>query len=185
MDLRVYKTRMLLKETLVSLIEEKPLRKITIREISERAKINRGTFYLHYLDIYDMVEKLELEVTDKVKEIVDNENPLAMNYLILPVLGKIIEYFYEEQQFIRALISPNGNPYFLTDIQNIMIEHTLKIYKQNFKKHEDNTVRIAVTFIVSGGVSVFSEWFKSGCKTPIQEIIQTCEAIISHGINRF
>jgi AcrR family transcriptional regulator len=183
MDRRIDKTKKVLKETLVSLMEEKELRKITISEITTRANVNRGTFYLHYLDIYDMVEKLGDEIIDKIKEIVDSNNPLAMNYLYLPVLVKIVEYFYQDQQFIRAMISPNGDPFFLGRIQKIMIEHTMKLYKKDFKYYDENYVRVIMTFIVSGGVGVFTEWFKGGCKTPIHEVIAPCEAIISKGMN--
>ena len=51
MDRRIKKTHILLKKTLTELIEEKELRKITVSEFCERANINRGTFYLHFLDI--------------------------------------------------------------------------------------------------------------------------------------
>ena len=74
-------------------MEKKELRKITVTEITKKANINRGTFYLHYFDIYDMVEKLEDEIITKIKKIVDDANPLQMNYLYLPVLVKIVEYF--------------------------------------------------------------------------------------------
>ncbi|MFA6889664.1 MAG: TetR/AcrR family transcriptional regulator, partial [Bacilli bacterium] len=86
MDRRVDKTKKLLRETLVTLMEEKELRKITISEMTARANINRGTFYLHYIDIYDMVEKLGDEIIDIIKDIIDSNNPMKMNYLYLPVL---------------------------------------------------------------------------------------------------
>ncbi len=183
MDRRIDKTKKLLKDTLVSLMEEKELRKITISEITERANINRGTFYLHYLDIYDMVEKLGDEIIDNIKKIVDSNNPLAMNYLYLPVLVKIVEYFYGDQRFIQAIISPNGDPFFLGRIQTIMIEHTMRMYRKSFSRYDENYIRVIMTFIVSGGIGVFVEWFKNGCKTPIYEVIAPCEAIISKGMN--
>jgi AcrR family transcriptional regulator len=93
-DRRVSKTLKALKNALIVLIEEKELRKITVSDITKEANINRGTFYLHYLDIYDMVEKLEDEIINKIKKIVDSGNTLATNYLYLPTLVKIIEYFY-------------------------------------------------------------------------------------------
>lgn len=183
MDLRVSRTKRLLKETLVELMEKKDLRKITVSEITSKAEINRGTFYLHYMDIYDMVEKLGDEIIEKIKSIIDGGHPLATNYLYLPVLVKIVEYFAKDQRFIQALISPNGDPAFLGRIQDIMVEHTMKIYKNSFSKYEPGYIRVVMTFIVSGGIGVFSEWFKGGCKTPIHKVIGPCETIISKGLD--
>lgn len=183
MDRRIDRTKKSLKSALISLMEVKELRKITVSEITKKANINRGTFYLHYLDIYDMVEKLGDEIINKIKNIIDDGNPLAMNYLYLPILIKIVEYFYKDNRFIQALISPNGDPFFLGRIQDIMVDHTMKMYQEDFKQHEDSYMRVIMTFIVSGGIGVFTEWFKGGCKTPIHEVIAPCERIISRGLN--
>lgn len=183
MDRRIGKTKKLLKKTLTTLMEEKELRKITVKEITERANINRGTFYLHYQDIYDMVEKLGDEIITKVMKIIDKSNPIGMNFLFLPVLIKIIEYFYEDNKFISALISSNGDPNFITKITNIMIEYTMETYKKEFLGHSENYIKVVTTFIVSGGIGVFTDWFKDGCKIPINEVIAPCEVIIAKGMN--
>lgn len=53
-DLRVLKTKRAVFETLEQLLQEKRLDKITVTELANRALINKGTFYLHYTDIYDL-----------------------------------------------------------------------------------------------------------------------------------
>ena len=58
-DRRIRKTRDTLKRTLAELVREKDLRDITVRDITEKADLNRGTFYLHYKDVYDLMEKME------------------------------------------------------------------------------------------------------------------------------
>lgn len=183
MDRRIGKTKKILKKTLTTLMEEKELRKITVKEITENANINRGTFYLHYLDIYDMVEKLGDEIIQNVMKLIEKSDPIGMNFLFLPVLIKIIEYFYQDKKFIMALISPNGDPNFLTKVKNIMIEYTMETYKNAFVGYSDNYIKVITTFIVSGGIGVFTEWFNDGCKTPINEVIAPCEIIIAKGMN--
>ena len=58
-DRRVRRTKRLLLESLTSLMKEKPIKDISVKELTDLADINRGTFYLHYRDIYDMLEQLE------------------------------------------------------------------------------------------------------------------------------
>ena len=57
-DLRVVKTVRRIKEVFLELLNKKPLDKITVAEISRIAEINKGTFYLHYKDIYDLFDEM-------------------------------------------------------------------------------------------------------------------------------
>lgn len=66
MDLRVKKTERAIRSAFYQLIQTKPVEKITVKELSELAEINKTTFYAHYETIYDLVETLEQEVTDMI-----------------------------------------------------------------------------------------------------------------------
>lgn len=65
-DLRITKTLRSIKEAFMSLIMTKPVNKITVTELAEKAEISKGTFYLHYLDIYDLYNGLVEEVANKI-----------------------------------------------------------------------------------------------------------------------
>lgn len=66
MDLRIKKTKRAIRSAFYELIKEKPLEKITVREIAERAEINKTTFYAHYETVYDLVDQLEQEAVAEV-----------------------------------------------------------------------------------------------------------------------
>ncbi len=66
MDMRQQRTRRRIINAFLTLRSEKPLEKITIRELSDKATIHKATFYLHYHDIYDLSESLEWEVIDDI-----------------------------------------------------------------------------------------------------------------------
>ena len=61
MDRRVRRTKALLLQGLIQLMEEKDIKDISVKELSDLADINRGTFYLHYSDVYNMLGKIEFE----------------------------------------------------------------------------------------------------------------------------
>ena len=61
-DYRVKVTIHLIQQTFIQLLKEKPLHTISVRELCTRAGINRSTFYHHYLDIYDLKQKIEDEL---------------------------------------------------------------------------------------------------------------------------
>lgn len=66
MDLRVKKTLINIKEAFFSLRKKKSVEKITVKELSETAMINKATFYLHFKDIYDLSDKMQEEVLDGI-----------------------------------------------------------------------------------------------------------------------
>ena len=65
-DLRVTKTRRLIKATFLELVQAKPVQKITVTELAKRAEISKGTFYLHYLAIYDLYNQMVEETGAKI-----------------------------------------------------------------------------------------------------------------------
>ena len=65
-DRRVRKTKSQLRQALMQLMTEKPFKSISVRELSERADINRGTFYIHYRDVSDLLQHLEDEMAERL-----------------------------------------------------------------------------------------------------------------------
>ena len=58
-DRRVRRTKKLLTQALTQLLQEKQINEITVKELTDLADMNRGTFYLYYKDMFDMLEKIE------------------------------------------------------------------------------------------------------------------------------
>ena len=68
LDARVRYTKMVIKDAFISLLKEKPLNKITVKEICGLAEINRATFYKHYCDPFDLLEKMEQEILSNLRQ---------------------------------------------------------------------------------------------------------------------
>ena len=67
-DKRIEKTKVLIKDTFLSLSLTVPAEKITVKAICDKANINRGTFYYHYLDVPDLIEKLGTDAADRLAQ---------------------------------------------------------------------------------------------------------------------
>ena len=70
-DRRVRKTKAQLLQSLMTLMQEKDIKDISVKELSDLADINRGTFYLHYRDVYDMLSQVEDTIFQEFNEILD------------------------------------------------------------------------------------------------------------------
>ena len=85
-DGRVRRTKKLLREGLTKLMKKKSIKKISVRELSDLVEINRGTFYLHYKDIFDLVEQIENELFEEFEGIINQYSANSQNSSPYPVL---------------------------------------------------------------------------------------------------
>lgn len=103
MDLRQKKTKRNIKNAFLNLRMRKPLEKISIRELTEQAEISKGTFYLHYRDIYDLSNSMEEEVIrDLLKNISD---PYSILKEPKKFMLEFVNLFYSQKNIIDILFS--------------------------------------------------------------------------------
>ncbi len=93
-DLRVTKTRRAIRAAFLELIARKPVHKITVTELARRAEIGKGTFYLHYLDIFDLYDQL---VEDTVQKIAGSFDPYP-------------DLFVDPENFVRTFLFSQVEP---------------------------------------------------------------------------
>jgi len=147
---------------------KKDFRKITVTELTNKADINRGTFYLHYDDIYDLVEEMEHEGLEYIKSVIrKHSNPV--NYY--KILMNIIEYVKMKKKFFQSILGKNGDISYVnklkTEMQKIFIQTNKDIPQKD--SYFQNAF---ASFIVSGGMGVFQEWLDQDCKPPIHNLIR-------------
>ena len=126
-DRRVRKTKKLLLDGLTQLMQTKDVSEISVKELSDLVDINRGTFYLHYRDIFDMLNKTEDELFSRFNEIVEKdlltENPQkCLDATPLPFLKDICNYLSENENTVRALLGPHGDLAFVNRLKDLVRE---------------------------------------------------------------
>ena len=90
-DRRVRKTKAQLRAGLAKLMQTKSIKEITVKELVDEVDINRSTFYLHYTDIYQMLESIEDELEGEINQIVNN-HPVDSYYKeSFPMIKEILE----------------------------------------------------------------------------------------------
>ena len=105
-DRRTQKTRKALCDALAELLLEKELHKVTVQEISDKANVNRVTFYKHYLDVYDLYEKIEDSTLVELGLMVLQLEELPLR----DFFAHIISYISENRTIFRMIFSPLAAP---------------------------------------------------------------------------
>ncbi len=115
-DLRVRRTRKLLQEALIELTIEKGFADVTVSDITERAMVNRSTFYRHYLDKYDLLRQY-IEGLQKLIDPEEGESTLVDNSSQSPGqppagLVRILRHIQMNADFFRVMLGKKGDPAF-------------------------------------------------------------------------
>ncbi|QUL56379.1 TetR family transcriptional regulator C-terminal domain-containing protein [Paenibacillus tritici] len=123
-DPRVLRTRQFLKEALVELMEEMSIEKITVNRLAQRAQINRVTFYLHYRDIPDMLEKMADDMAEEVLEVVrDDADPMeAAQEEKWPMLERLLVHIAENAKFYKIVLTSRKSTIFTDRLFKLMAD---------------------------------------------------------------
>jgi len=108
-DRRVKYTKMVIKDSFVQLLKQKPLSKITIKEICETAEINLSTYYAHYTDQYDLLQQIENEIINDINQYLCQYDLLNNKDFPIDVLTKILDYIKTNSELFDLLLNFNGD----------------------------------------------------------------------------
>jgi AcrR family transcriptional regulator len=180
-DRRVRKTKRQLQDALILLMKEKGISEITVREISELADINRGTFYLHYKDIIDMVMQIENEMFTEFNRILNARSLEELKDNTALVFEDVFTYMAENATLCSVLLSPNGDIAFLQKLKDVVKEKCYSNWDAWYNKEKSGYFNTFSTFIVAGCVGVLQEWLNGGMKETPLEIATTIHDIILLG----
>lgn len=152
MDLREKKTRRNIGNAFLQLRAHKPLERITVKELAELAEISKGTFYLHYKDIFDLSAQLQNEVIqDILGDIVRTDVPL---FDMAQLAHLMFEAFYSHQNLIDILFSEGQST-----VLPRSIEQFLRGYAYQVKPEIQDDIRFnaLLSYQVHGGYSAYME----------------------------
>lgn len=152
MDLRVEKTRKSIINAFIALRAKKPLEKITIKELCEKAMINKSTFYSHYADIYELSEELETEVVISVIQTIDHsgllfENPEAFTRALFMA-------YQSQDSLIQILFSGNRSSQLISKVEKGVKE---LVFREHPEYREDIVRNVGLTYAIYGSYFAFQE----------------------------
>ncbi|AZV41737.1 TetR/AcrR family transcriptional regulator [Peribacillus asahii] len=190
-DLRVIRTRQSIRDALVELIEEKGFEAISVKDITTRAKINRGTFYAHYQDKFDLMTKCEEEVMLEMSRIAKQNFPSVIAALEtnsptvtpFPLVILIFEYLNENSGFMKAVLGPKGDLSFQTRLKDFMWKTLFGNNSEALVKEENLLVpgQYLASYVASAHIGVIQQWLNSGRKESPQEMARILSTITANG----
>lgn len=183
-DRRIRKTRAQLRQGLAELLKEKSLKEITVKELVEKVDINRSTFYLHYADIYDMMEKIENELTEEIEDLIRTHPVSPFNEDSFPFIEDIFSILAENRDICAALLGPNGDISFLHRIEKLLAEHSLNVLKRTFPEKMDD-LKYYYAFCLSGCIGLVKTWLNEEISVSPQHMAELTFKLIMNALRGF
>lgn len=190
-DLRIIRTKQAILDALIELINEKGFESLTVKDITTRAQINRGTFYAHYQDKFDLMDKCEEEIMREISKIGKQNFPSVIAALEadadggtpLPHAVAIFTFLNENREFMKAVLGPKGALSFQTTFKDFM-------WKTMFGNHSDTLIReegllvpghFLASYLASAHIGVIQEWIDNGSKESPEEMARILTIISMNG----
>lgn len=179
-DIRVRITKQLIEEKFFELLQEKPLNKITVKSICERAEINRTTFYKYYADPYNVLEKVEDDLIESMRGFFKT----SANVDITDTMMVILDNIMDNKEIYKTITSKNGDSNFI----NKMIMDSYEVKSESMDDllpgldmtHKEWLYR----FMTYGCTNIIVSWIERDMKEPaieVAEFINNLNAIIVGG----
>lgn len=179
------KTKALIQNSFIRLLKEKPFDNITIGDISQEANINRGTFYLHYLDKYDLLDKIEMQLFENIGDHIDR---LQANYSSAVTFKKDQEHLASslfnsiqaQAPILKIFLSHHGRAGFHYRFRDAFSQKVRVNLEKNttLSDHLNVPIDYFLAFITSAFLGLIEQWVRSGLDKTPEEMTQLYLKII-------
>lgn len=181
-DRRVKRTKRMLIAGLTELMAKKSVNEISVRELAELVDINRGTFYLHYRDIFDMVEQIQQEVFDEFYQRIKKHSPKELGWNPLPLIEDIFEFVSDNGDLFFVMLGPNGDMAFVERMKLLIKEKCFRDWPEILDLRTTDKFDYYYAFIVGGSIELVYNWLSEGRKESAREMASLVTSMIISGL---
>ena len=178
----VLRTQNLLKNGLTDLMKQKPLQKITVKELTDYVNLNRGTFYLHYKDIFDLMDQIENALLQDFEIINQTHKVLEMNGHPYPLLRDLFTFLKENAEFTRILVIDNRDQNFVDKIKNILKQRCMTDWHYLFSDYSEQKSELYSSYVIYGCIGMIENWLKNGLRETPEELAAYADDVILQGL---
>ena len=166
-DARVRYTRKIIQETFLDLLKDKPVSKITVKEICDKAEINRGTFYKHYQDCYDLLKTIEAEGIQEFEKMLAAIEATGAHAAVIAILNTL----RSKSQLIQSISTPMTQQQFIQRLSECCLLYIGQWLGSTPKDGCPAVKRDAGFIFLAGGCSsVIQWWLQNGMEESPEEI---------------
>lgn len=184
---KYFATAARMDEAFLELLEKKDFDYITVKEICERAGVNRSTFYLHYETIGDLLEECARHIINRftefmpydTKEFLEKLKNRPLEELCLVTPEYLIPYlnYIKENRCVFKVTVEQFSVLRMDDAYNGLKHHILTPILERFCVSPEKQ-KYMIPFYINGLIAIIDEWLKDDCRDPVEQVVSVMQICI-------
>lgn len=168
-DSRVRRTKRLIRKGLMELAREKDISKISVKELADRIDINRGTFYLHYSDIEDLVECIQKEIYDEFSMLLSDVTIERIKSEPVEILYDICCFLNQNSDVCAVLLNSEKTSEFAVKTGDLLSKKCYELFREVYPHLTEEKYDLICEYYKYGAIGITRSWLNNHPdKTPRQ-----------------
>ncbi|NLW78193.1 MAG: TetR/AcrR family transcriptional regulator [Ruminococcaceae bacterium] len=184
-DQRVRLTKQMIQGAFLELLNQKSIQNITVKELCERAGVNRGTFYLHYHDVYDLLDQMQKALLAELNALLDGTPVLFINTpreTSGAFITALVQFFDNNRELCAVLLGENIDKKFLAAVIDAPRDKSVREYRALFPNASRQKIEIFYYFIAWGFIGLIQQNLRHPSAFSFKTLVSSAERIITEGV---
>ena len=181
-DHRTRVTKMLIRRAFTDLLRVKPVQSISIKELCEKAGVNRGTFYAHYASVHDLLMQMEDEMLSEINEVLASLLPEdGGDVSSLRISTELFQCLKDNADLCTVTLGDFGDKSFAMRMLNMGWEKCFDAYSRYFRDASPKQIAYFYAFVSEGCIGLLRRWLREGITTSAEDIAALAEKLMLQG----
>lgn len=177
-DRRARRSRRLLKESLLELMKHKTFSEISVRDVTDEADMNRGTFYLHYSGTAELLQSLEADLLEELEALIDAHLQETMDDgTVRPLLEPLLDFVVERRETWEVLFAGDAASGFSQALQRLIRDKGAGVVETWFHPQSSQLGDYLLTFLAWGFIGLLKEWLAQDMALPRETLITAAQSL--------
>lgn len=182
-DTRVKRTKKLIRQGLAELSKTKSLSKITVKELTDLIEINRGTFYLHYKDIADLVESIESNLYNDFSDFITKVTPKDVLKKPVDVLEQYTKFVEENKEVFSMLMGVHGDAEFVFKLTALLDNKIYDLCKAFFPHMNQSLYDFSAEYGKFSALGLMNCWFNKHPEWTARQVAELWLTLMTKGLH--
>ena len=175
-------TRKNILDAFWSVYQQKPIDRITIKDISDTAHVHRSTFYRYFTDVYDLLNQFEQQILDEIKDTLERAHNIQEVTDLLSHAGVTVGILKEYAPSIYHLTSPNGDSRFRSKLYKLMYVYFSRF---PFSMEHSSEAEYLFNFIFTNILANLNFWYAHRDKYTLEQIVEYTKLLVGDGLANY
>lgn len=178
---QVNRSKKTLESSIIKLLHKMPIDKITVTQLCEMSEVNRGTFYNHYIDIYDLLNQIENNIVHEFELKLDKHSKKQKVDDFYPLFKEALEFIDENSDVVTILLKGNEDSLFLSKIINLFKDNTINNWGTYYNYRNNINYDYFLQYSIHGCLGIINKWLKDGRKELPNDLARLLNNIVIQG----